>query len=409
MKSDGISSRVAAFLGQYGVLLVGFLITVALVTMVVRTFSNSNSLATLALAGVITLLAALLIFTTLMQAAGLSDKTQALGLPDGSVRAIIALALVGLFAVLAASVLQPARSPEITKGGLTTQQVDEFKARYPDVKDLVRTGSPEKGYTLSFTSSSPTQPLDDFAKQMVTLVGTLMTALTAFYFGGRTAASGTDVSRAAPELTGIENDNSITDGACDPTSGPLALTLIGANLNSVRTVCLIGQDARLQLEAVFVLSNPSRVNCTFAARDDFNKGGVWDVTVVDDIGRASTKAGLLTIRSAISKGQQEQKDIDSSDTPQGGLSAQKIDPVEVSTSVKDTSFIVTGTDLDKTTGVLLMSGSGSEVPTEFGQASSTQVSFKLPSAPDVPGTLGLKLKTGAGEVETKLMVTVKSP
>jgi hypothetical protein len=45
------------------------------------------SLSLLALVGVIVLLGALLVFTSLVRAIGLSDPNQALGLPEGSVRA----------------------------------------------------------------------------------------------------------------------------------------------------------------------------------------------------------------------------------------------------------------------------------------------------------------------------------
>ena len=93
----------------------------------------------LALASVLLLLGALLVFTTLIHLIGLSDPKSALGLPEGSVRALLALALLGLFAIMASSVL-------------TTGQ-----------------------------TNPPTQ-VDEFGKQMLTLVGTLMTAVISFYF-----------------------------------------------------------------------------------------------------------------------------------------------------------------------------------------------------------------------------------
>jgi hypothetical protein len=98
----------------------------------------------LALSSVLLLLAALLVFTTLIHLIGLSDSKSALGLPEGSVRALLALALLGLFSVMASSVLPG--------------------------------------------PTGPGQPPDDFAKQMLTLVGTLMTAVISFYFGSSTPA-----------------------------------------------------------------------------------------------------------------------------------------------------------------------------------------------------------------------------
>src|SRR6516165_161933 len=61
---------------------------------------GAYALSALALTGVIALLGALLIFTALISLIGLSNRDQALGLPEGSVRALLALALLGLFAIL---------------------------------------------------------------------------------------------------------------------------------------------------------------------------------------------------------------------------------------------------------------------------------------------------------------------
>jgi NADH:ubiquinone oxidoreductase subunit 6 (subunit J) len=111
-----------------------------LLWVVVKQLSAGMGLPFLALASVLLLLGALLVFTTLIHLIGLSDPKSALGLPEGSVRALLALALLGLFAIMASSVL-------------TTSQ-----------------------------TNPPTQ-VDEFGKQMLTLVGTLMTAVISFYFG----------------------------------------------------------------------------------------------------------------------------------------------------------------------------------------------------------------------------------
>ena len=54
----------------------------------------------LAIGGVILLLLVLAAVSVLFGVFGLSDKTQALALPEGSVRAVLALSLVVLFAIL---------------------------------------------------------------------------------------------------------------------------------------------------------------------------------------------------------------------------------------------------------------------------------------------------------------------
>lgn len=83
----------------------------------------------------------------------LVDRTQALGLPPGSVQAIIALSLILLFVTLTVFLV------------------------------------------LQMKNRQPTDPSVDVAKQVLTVLGTLVTAVSAFYFGSR---STTDAVRTTP-------------------------------------------------------------------------------------------------------------------------------------------------------------------------------------------------------------------
>jgi hypothetical protein len=145
-----------------------------LIWVVVTKLGTGMGLPLLALSSVLLLLAALLVFTTLIHLIGLSDSKSALGLPEGSVRAFLALALLGLFSVMASSVLPG--------------------------------------------PTGPGQPPDDFAKQMLTLVGTLMTAVISFYFGsssptGSTTTSSAIGSATASPPTGASTTSPPTDSA----------------------------------------------------------------------------------------------------------------------------------------------------------------------------------------------------
>jgi len=226
---------------KYALVAFVFFVTAALICLVSYLFHADFGLPTLALGGVLVLLAALLCFSTLMNVVGLSDKTQALGLPEGSVRAIIALALVGLFAILASSFL------------VTDQAV---------------------------------RPTDDFSKQMMTLVGTLMTAVVSFYFGATPKASG-DTAPPPPGLSGIEN------GTRPAVATAQGLTLTGSNLNNVRAVRLA--SATGEVDGTNILSNQSQITCTLPSHPALAVPGTWDVTVVDDMGRSATKKNWLTI------------------------------------------------------------------------------------------------------------------
>jgi hypothetical protein len=271
-----------------------FVVVSALIGAVVWTFQGSFGLPTLALGGVLVLLASLLVFTTLMNVVGLSDKTQALGLPEGSVRAIIALALVGLFAILASAFLSPVEHRTAEK----VTDVEAFKKSNPEFTDIVATLDPKpepkqgaapdttpQTYTIAYTI---TKAVDDFSKQMMTLIGTLMTAVISFYFGA-TPKSSVEVSRAAPELTSVEDSPMAV-----PTEGGIKLTLTGNYLNSIKTVRL--SKAGVEIESNSVMSNVSRLTCTFPEHPELKTPDTWDVTVTDDMGRSVTKKGGLVLK-----------------------------------------------------------------------------------------------------------------
>jgi hypothetical protein len=367
--------------------------------LIIHGFATSNNLASLALAGVVVLLAVLLVFTALMDAFGLTDKTQALGLPDGSVRALIALTLVGLFAILSSSVLQPSSFlPPDPQPDMSAADVAKLRDQNPKAR-IAAEAKPGQANLYAVTMATPTASFEanEFGKQMLTLVGTLMTALTAFYFGGRTAGGAvTDVSRAAPELTGVEDSGSVTGGVVVPSSGPTHVTFTGSNLNSIRTVRL-GRTgpSRVEIEANSVLSNPARVMCTFPAREEFNTDGGWDVTVVDDLGRASTKAGLLTFKGAGGGSTTSPPDLKKTTvtSPQAGAA--------------DQTFRLVGSGLKNTKSVTVSLGGAAPVETTVASSSDTEVVAK-PNSTLAAGSWTVSLTIGTDapvELEQKLAIT----
>ncbi|HET7029316.1 MAG TPA: hypothetical protein VFI34_02305 [Candidatus Limnocylindrales bacterium] len=118
------------------VLVVGF----ALYHMIVGSGGSSEAGVTILLtSGVIGLLFALAVVAVFFHGLALVDRDEALGLPKGSVRAVIALALILIFAVLSV-------------------------------------------YLYS-TIQADNSPQADIAKQLITTVSTLVVAISSFYFG----------------------------------------------------------------------------------------------------------------------------------------------------------------------------------------------------------------------------------
>lgn len=114
-----------------------------------RTTVPEGTLAILLLVGVIGLLMAIAVTTVFFHGLSLSDKTEALGLPRGSVRAIIALALILIFALMSI-------------------------------------------YLYSSVNTTSQQAGQDLAKQLITTVSTLVVAVSAFYFGASSVQAATE-------------------------------------------------------------------------------------------------------------------------------------------------------------------------------------------------------------------------
>jgi hypothetical protein len=122
-----------------------------------RTIVPEGTLAVLLLTGVIGLLTAITVATVFFHGLSLSDRAEPLGLPRGSVRAIIALSLILIFALVSI-------------------------------------------YLYSSLSAKNSAGADDLAKQLITTLSTLVVAVASFYFGASTSSAplGTGASASAP-------------------------------------------------------------------------------------------------------------------------------------------------------------------------------------------------------------------
>ena len=139
---------------------------------------------------------ALLVFLTIMVAIFRALRITrgpaapaALGLPEGSIRAVIALILILIFAIQAVFLyanLSTARYSQLP--GLTQQQVDAIPG---SVLVSIKEEPAGSGRFVVTIREEKSQDSIDFAKQVLTVVGTLVVAIAGFYFGSQ--ASGPTV------------------------------------------------------------------------------------------------------------------------------------------------------------------------------------------------------------------------
>lgn len=142
----------------------------------------------LLIGGAVAMLLTIAIVAVVFSDFKLSDSRAALALPEGSVRAVIALLLILIFAIMAVFLYATLlKGNERTSKRITQAQIDVLpKDEIVSIKaaGVGATGEPVFDVVLSVPANSAAQ---DFAKQLLTTVSTLVVAISAFYFGARTA------------------------------------------------------------------------------------------------------------------------------------------------------------------------------------------------------------------------------
>jgi hypothetical protein len=233
-----------------------------------------------------------------------------MGLPEGSIRAVIALSLIVLFAILSVFLYQGVSNGPLNRiENLSDTDRLQFVRDHVNARDINAVpmtdakgeplknpdGSPKNLYVVTYRSANSANS-DDFAKQMLVLLGTLMTAVTSFYLGAGTATSAKKAGEiAASEAAGSANAPTVTN--IDPTSyatasgSPMKLQLTGAHLDIVSRVKIA--KAGVELPGTIVSKTATSLTCNIDVTAATS--GSWDLTVDDGGSKSFTLPGKLTI------------------------------------------------------------------------------------------------------------------
>jgi len=176
----------------------------------------------LGLALVVTLMAVLVIVYSVL---GLTNSSQALALPEGSVRALIAFSLVLVFVCMASFLYNSVNSVELTPGvkpltKITEAQLTELKTQFVVAFEPARKsdGTPETDsdgksplYNATYFSKR-SKDADDFAKQIFTTLATIFVSVISFYFGSGATSAGVGAGAKAAR-DGSDDGNKGTQSA----------------------------------------------------------------------------------------------------------------------------------------------------------------------------------------------------
>jgi len=235
------------------------------------------------------------------KAMGLANENQALGLPEGSIRAMIALILIVVFVLFGISLFQTVGygwdtdiSRSLTKAELDTVRLSEYGTRRIAVVDL------GKGNYIIRESSPVNQDGVRLAQQLLTTVGTLVVAVSSFYFGSA-ALGGAAKPKGEETIAGAGGkEKSIpTIGEVDPKEGkktqpdqPLSLKIKGKGFSSPKSVSL--QRGGEKMNCSEITSSDTLIRCSLVVDMD-PADELWELVVENEDGGVGKLANAFKI------------------------------------------------------------------------------------------------------------------
>ncbi len=245
---------------------------------------------------VVALFITLVFTTTIFQHLGLTNKDQSLGLPEGSIRAVIALSLILIFMISSLFIYSQMGKTSIeTSKGITQEMVLTFPSESIAWIVANKTVDNETLYNVGLKVEKSAASTD-IAKQIITTVSTLVVAVAGFYFGTKavqTAAGVTTISD--PIIRSIE-----------PKSGrrgvSIQFKIYGKNfeLGDEGTVKLVFKN--VEIKCTDVLSSSTVIDCKLLIPEDkeHEVGSVWSVVVTNaDKGQALLDGAFTVMPSPV--------------------------------------------------------------------------------------------------------------
>lgn len=144
---------------------------------------------------VVLMMALLFIMAMGFQKVNLSDPRQALGLPEGTIRALIALILIMLFVIVGIYLFRVVGEGLTTVHNLTQSEITALGARV--VKKVPVPN--QDGLFDATLAGSLSDEGARLAQQLITTIGTLVVAVAGFYFGS-SAVTGVTKGRTQQRL-----------------------------------------------------------------------------------------------------------------------------------------------------------------------------------------------------------------
>jgi len=204
----------------------------------------------------------------------LQDKTQALALPEGSIRAVIALMLIVLFAILSIYLYGSLSTGQLTHLGAVSDVTRTAFVNQLGEFNVIGTKGGDGTYDLWIRQGSSPEGID-FAKQLLVLVGTLVTSIASFYFGSKTAIQANERATTKTDRPAIE---SLSPTIYTRGNGPLDFSIQGSGLDRISGVKISLNGKQIAATGVKATANSVQFKLDVPATQD---AGVWSLTLID--------------------------------------------------------------------------------------------------------------------------------
>jgi hypothetical protein len=176
-----------------------------LVSFLKTIYTPEIMLSVLLVFGVIALVLTLSFAAFVFSVLNLSDPTQSLGLPEGSIRSVIALSLILIFMMSSLFLYQDvSNEKEINVyTSITQEQLNDIPKG--EIAYIHRVGKLDNetlfdvGRTVEKSKTS-----EDIAKQIITTVSTLVVAVAGFYFGSKAVSEAKAPPTSVPIIRDID-------------------------------------------------------------------------------------------------------------------------------------------------------------------------------------------------------------
>lgn len=226
----------------------------------------------------------------------LTDPKQPLGLPEGSIRAMIALILIMVFIIFGIYLFRVVGSGFYAKLETDVTAIDPTK--FAGQTTYVESVKDKDGRMVLDASGRPlynvwlqTKTSDDgarLAQQLLTTVGTLVVAVAGFYFGSTAVSSAVAAAQGTTAASPSIKDVKPREGA---QGAEISLEISGTDFKSPKTVRLVrGSEVMIGSE---ILSSPTKILCRVTI--DKDPDGKWDVVVENEDGKLARLPEAFTI------------------------------------------------------------------------------------------------------------------